>query len=249
MRLSVGSRTFKLRWTRIFFWLVVLLLGLGLLAFGRQVWLSYQAIRSGASNPMLDQQLNASISDLQANAVVTPDDLARLASPDAPSTGPANARLTVVVFIDYGCPYSLDSAQPIRRLAQKYADQVRFIIRDFPIDDLHPGASVAAIAARCAQEQGRFWPYFDQLFAHQGKFEDADLAGYAKTVGLDATNFQACYTARTPEHLVLQDMRDALRGGTSGTPTFFFNGVKIEGGLNENLLEYLIKYFLGQKTK
>jgi protein-disulfide isomerase len=249
MRFKAAGRNFDLRWRRIFFWLVVLLIAIGLVAFGRQVFLYYQAINNGQSNPLLEQQLRASISSLEANSVVTPADLARLASPDAPSVGAAKAPLTVVVFVDFGCPYSQVSAQPIRRLSQKYQNQVRFIIRDFPIDDLHPGASSAAIAARCAQEQGRYWPYFDQLFANQGKFEDADLAGYADAVGADAAAFKACFTARTPEHLVLQDMQDALRAGTAGTPTFYFNGVKIEGGLDERLLEYLIKYFLEQKTK
>ncbi len=235
---------------RLSFWKILLFLFLALIlfligAFIRQTWIYYDAIRTGKTNPMLEQELQASFSQAVANTRVTAEDLARLTTSSAGTLGKkTGASLTIVEFVDFGCPFSQYSATPVRKVMQKYKDQVSFYIRDFPIDDLHPNATQAALAARCAARQNRYWLYHDKLFANQGKFTQADLETYAQDVGLDTASFRTCLLNKTQAQSVQQDQADGLQAGVGATPTFFFNGIKVQGGLDEAALEYLIQRFL-----
>ena len=248
MRVTLFRRTYSVSAARILLGLLVLAFLFGVGAFLRLVYLNYRAIKSGESNPILDRRLESSMSGIRANAAVTAQDMAVLASADAPTLGTKGAKLSIVEFVDYGCPYSKESFPAVRTIMEKYKDRVAFSLRDFPIEELHPRALAAAIAARCAQDQGKFWPYHDQLFANQDHQEDADLVAYAQTVGLDTAAFQSCVSNRTTQPKVEEDMRDALRLGIGGTPTFFFNGVKIQGSLDEQSLDYLVNLFLKTAT-
>ena len=249
MRFTLAGRKFEIRWGKVILWLFVLLIAAGLAAFVRQTYIYYHAIKSGETDPMLQLQLKSSASRFAANDTVTPEDLARLASSEAPALGKAGVPVTLVVFVDYGCPFSKISAQPLRQLAARYPDTLRVIVRDFPITELHPRAMADAIAARCAQAQGRFWPYFDLLFAHQDQQEEADLAAYASAAGLDTAAFKTCYDAQTPQSKIYQDMQDGLDAGVEGTPTFFFNGHKVQGGMDDKTLDYVTKLFMAQAKK
>jgi len=247
MQLTAFGRTYSLRWRKVIFWVFICLCLLGLVSFFRLSYRYYRSIKQGGMNPILEQQLKASVGKLRLNQQVTAKELARLTSALAPSIGPNAAKLTVVEFVDYSCPYSHDSAVPFRRIMAKYKDRVRFLVRDFPLDDIHPRAAATAIAARCMQDQGKFWEYYDLLFANQSHQEDADLLRYAQGLGVDMTQFQDCVTTVKPENTILEDMQDGAKAGVTGTPTFFFNGVKIQGGVDETTLEYLIKLFLEEK--
>jgi len=225
----------------------LVLIGIG--AFLRQVWVYYDAIKSGKTNPILERRMESSWSKLVSNNQVSPADLARLTAAETASLGTKGAKLTIVEFIDFGCPYCQASFAPVREMVQKYKDQVYFVVRDFPIEEIHPRAFPAALAARCAAVQGKFWPYHDKLFIHQEKHEDEDLQRYADEVGLNGPGFRACYRARVHASAIQQDVQDALRVGVQGTPTFFFNGVRIQGKLDAPTLEYLILRFLKEESK
>lgn len=229
--------------------LLAVLMGLGLLLFVRQTYTYYRAIRSGEANPTLDQRLESTVSRLVANQDVKPEDLAALADPKAPSQGPSDAPLTIVEFLDYGCPYCRAAFEPVRELATSRPGQIRLIIRDFPLDDLHPGASKAAMGARCAQEQGKFWAYHDKLFlADQRSFVEDDLFGIAREVSLDIAKFTECVGSGRPAALVQADQVIGLRAGVQGTPTFFFNGVKVQGAPDAESLTYLVDQFLARTS-
>lgn len=206
----------------------------------------YLAIRSGVSNPLLDQRLQSSIASQIANHKVTPEDLVRLQPPSAPAFGNPEAKLVVVEFIDFSCPYSLDSFSAVREIMQRYQDRIYFIARDFPVDEIHPRATSAALAARCAHEQGRYWPYHDKLFTNQTRHEDADLLRYAEELDLNTESFEVCLTDRRYADRLQTELADGLRAGVEGTPTFFFNGIKVQGALNVQTLEFIIKTFLKQ---
>lgn len=222
-----------------------LLLLVGVVLFARQTYTYYAAIRSGRANPLLEQKLESTVSRLIANKNVSPADLAALADPAAPSLGSASATLTLVEFLDYGCPSSYKVFQTVREAAVTYGDRVRLIIRDFPLEDLHTGATKAAAAARCAQEQGKFWAYHDKLFLlDQRSFTDADLSNVADEIGLESRAFAACLASDRVKTLVKNDQAAGLRAGVEGTPTFFFNGTKIQGAPSRDVLEYLIGRFL-----
>jgi len=223
---------------------VGLVLLIGLTVFVVQVIQSYGHIRRGEADPFLEKKLQSSFSKLIANQKVTQQDMARLRSPDAATFGNPNAKLTIVEFLDFDCPFCEASFAPLREMMGKYANQVYFVVRDFPIEELHPRAIAAALAAHCAQAQGKFWPYHDQLFFHQDQHEDADLMRYVKMVGLDETAFRTCYVNQTYKDKIQQSLGDGLQVGVQATPTFFFNDVKIQGALTREQLEFLIQRFL-----
>ncbi len=227
--------------------LFAVLLGLGVFLFARQTYTYYQAIRSGAVNPALDQRLESTVSRLVANRNVKPEDLAVLADPKAPAQGSSIAPLTIVEFVDYSCPYSRSAFESVRELAVERAGQVRLVIRDFPLEDIHPGATKASAGARCAQEQGKFWAYHDKLFlADQRSFVESDLFDIAREIGLHMGKFTECVGSGRAAALVQADQVAGLRVGVEGTPTFFFNGVKVQGAPDAKSLNYIVDSFLAK---
>jgi len=233
-------------WKTLGLLLGVLIL-VGSLLFARQTYTYYQAIRSGELNPLLDQQLESSVSHLIANKSVSQADLDLLADPTAPSIGSASPTLTIVEFLDFGCPFCRQAFEPVRERVLAHQENVKLIVRHFPLEDLHPGATHASYAAHCAQEQGKFWPYHDKLYLNQMSFTDNDLIRFAREVGLDLPAFNACMTAPRTKQVVEHDQAVGLSAGVEGTPTFFFNGVKIQGAPSREALEYLINRFLNGK--
>ncbi len=243
--MSFFQRMSGWRWLEwIFFAFLMAILGWFVFTFFRY----YFAIRSGASNPLLSQRLDATISSQIANQHVTEEDLLRLQPTTAPTLGNPASKLVVVEFLDFGCPYCKDSYSAVREVMEKYKNKVYFMARDFPVEELHPRAIAAALAARCAQEQGLYWPYHDKLFAHQDRHEDADLRTYAQEVGANVPSFDQCVREKRYESFVQQELADGLRAGVEGTPTFFFNGVRVQGGLDAPTLEFIISKFLTSST-
>ena len=222
------------------FLLVFLVLGF----FAYKTFNYYSAIRRGDSNPLIDTYVGLSLTNALANTKVTAGDLARLAPATAPTFGPASSTVTIVEFLDFGCPFSEASYGPLREMEQKYQDRIRVVYRDFPITELHPRAFAASLAARCAHEQGKYLAYHDRLFANQEQLEDTDLLRYARAVGLNEDQFQGCYQSQKYASVIQADIQDGLQAGVQGTPTFFFNGIKVPGTLNNKLLELLIQRFL-----
>lgn len=165
-----------------------------------------------------------------------------LATTDDPSFGPVpeQARVTVVEFVDYQCPYCQEAAPIVRSLMLKYQDQVRFVIRDFPLPSLHDRAFDAAEAAGCAEEQGKFWPMHDWLYANQDKLTRPAFDQAARSLGLDQTTFDACLDSHRRLAEIRQDQADGNRAGVVGTPTFFLDGHRLEGVIPSETFEKLI---------
>jgi protein-disulfide isomerase len=158
--------------------------------------------------------------------VVVPD----VSTAGRPSEGPSNAPVTIVEFTDFQCPFCGAFARDTEHsLLAAYQGKVRLVIRDYPISGIHPYAQKAAEAAECAQDQGKFWPYHDVLFAHQDALDVAHLKAYAKQVGMDRRTFAHCLDSGVEATRVAADMADAQRYGVSATPTFFINGQKVIG--------------------
>jgi protein-disulfide isomerase len=149
----------------------------------------------------------------------------------SPSLGSADARLEIVQYVDFSCPYSQQAYGPLREFVVRHSAEVRLAVRQFPIDELHPQARPAAVAAICAHRQGKFWPYYDRLFANQGSHAEADLVRYATQVGLDVTAWQACRRSPDAAAEVQRDYEDGVARGVPGTPTFFINGYQLSGAL------------------
>lgn len=160
-----------------------------------------------------------------------------------PTLGAASAPLVVVEYVDFSCPYSEQAYAPLREFAARHPGEVRLVLRHFPIDDLHPRARPAALAAVCAHRQGKFWQYYDKLFANQSQHEDADLTRYAVQVGLDLNSWRSCRTSTEVAAQVQQDLEDGVARGVPGTPTFFINGYRLSGALPLEAWEQILDRF------
>ena len=148
---------------------------------------------------------------------------------DAPSQGPASARVTVVEFGDFECPWCGQEEPVVTQMLSDYAGRIRFVFKEFPLGSVHPYAEPCAEAALAANAQGKFWPFHDTLYAHQSALTRADLDGYASTLGLDMTQFDAALDQGTFKSAVAADVAQGKSLGVTGTPTFFVNGVAVAG--------------------
>ncbi|MBI4281558.1 DsbA family protein [Candidatus Uhrbacteria bacterium] len=167
-----------------------------------------------------------------------------IATNDDPSIGPANARVTVVEFSDFECPFCRQAFPIVRELMASYGDRVRFIYRDFPITQVHDNAEKAAEAGECAHTQGKFWPLHDKIFQNAPRMSVPDLKQYAREVGLNTTQFDTCLDSGTFANEVAQDYADGIALGVRGTPTWFFNGRKVEGVIPRDTFISILEQFL-----
>ena len=147
----------------------------------------------------------------------------------APVRGAADAPVTLVEFSDFHCPFCKRAQPTLAQLLKQFPGKVRHVHRDFPIDGLHPQARNAAEAARCAQDQGKFWEYHDVLFNRAPQATGEDLSRYATEVGLDRAAFDRCLADGTHRATVQRDLDEGRRLGISGTPAFFVNGRALTG--------------------
>ncbi|KKP59440.1 MAG: DSBA oxidoreductase [Candidatus Magasanikbacteria bacterium GW2011_GWC2_34_16] len=153
---------------------------------------------------------------------------------DAPYLGNADAEVVIVEFVDFKCPNCLAEAPIIKNLVQKYGNKLKLIIRNFPVESLHPGATQLATIAECAYEEGLYWPTHDYLYNRQSELpatlSDEEIKNViAPALNLDAVRLKACLANRNTTVRVNRDYADGLQFGVRGTPTFFVNGEKIEG--------------------
>ncbi len=150
-------------------------------------------------------------------------------APDEPADGPAGAPVQIVMYSDYQCPFCARVEPTLERLKQMYGEQVRIVVRDYPITSIHPQAIDAAKAAHCAREQGRFWEYRDRLFANQSRMSAPDLLRHAADLGLDTDRFASCTTGERAASIVREQTASAHALGVSATPAFFVNGRFLAG--------------------
>ncbi|MGH2852151.1 MAG: Na+/H+ antiporter NhaA [Solirubrobacteraceae bacterium] len=158
----------------------------------------------------------------------TADDILDLAEDVDPARdhirGGDDAPVTLVEYGDFECTYCGQAEQVIRELLSQQGADVRYVWRQLPLNDVHPNAQLAAEASEAAAAQGRFWEMYDLLLAHQGALRLADIAGYARELGLDSDRLVDEVRRRKYRDRVTEDVASADESGVSGTPTFFING-------------------------
>lgn len=148
---------------------------------------------------------------------------------DSPVKGPPKAPVTIIQFSDFECPYSQRAQRVMNQLLQRYEGQIRFVHRDFVLEGIHPHAFQAAVAARCAREQNKFWEMHDKLFENQYALAAGDLAQYASELGLDLERFHSCMDSGKHVDAVKRDMAVGQEFGVAAVPTFFINRYRIVG--------------------
>ena len=149
---------------------------------------------------------------------------------DAASFGPAVAKVTIVEWSDFQCPYCSRSAPVVKQLKEAYGKDVRFVFRHLPLP-MHPDAPTAARAAVAAQAQGKFWEMHDWMFDHQRELNQASLEKAAASLGMDLGKFKAVMESKETQARIDADVQAASASGVSATPTFFVNGREHVGGL------------------
>ena len=165
----------------------------------------------------------------EARSARTNDAAGRQAPPTipiagAPSLGAATAKVALIEFSDYECPYCIRHfQQTMPRLAEAYVKtgKVRYVFRDWPVDQLHPEAIRAHEAAHCAGEQQRYWEMHARLFGPAGSHTAERLLGLAREAGLDMEAFGRCVESRRSDAAIRETSQMAVSLGATGTPTFF----------------------------
>jgi len=175
---------------------------------------------------------------------------ATLATPiaeDDHAQGPADAAITLVQYGDYECPYTRLSLHSVHQLQREFSDALRFVFRHFPLSEIHPHARAASTAAEAAARQTDFWTMHEYLFEHQQALEDTDLERYAQELGLDSDRFARERISTDVETRIDRDLASGERSGVPGTPTFYVNGIRHDGGYDlDSLRSAIVAHLDGQ---
>jgi protein-disulfide isomerase len=155
--------------------------------------------------------------------------------------GPEDAPVTLLEYGDYECSYCGRAEVIIRELLESFGDDLRYVWRSLPLNDVHPHAQLAAEAAESAAAQGAFWEMHDELLEHQGALNVEDLGRYAKELGLDLSRFWDELGGRKLAGRVARDVASADASGVAGTPTFFINGRRHEGAYDIETLSEAVR--------
>ncbi|MEX0854289.1 MAG: DsbA family protein [Nitrosopumilaceae archaeon] len=160
---------------------------------------------------------------------------------DDPVKGDPNAPITMIEFSDFECPFCARFFTTTLPLIEKnYIEtgKVKFVYRDFPLTDIHQNALPAAMAAECADEQGKFWELHDKIFENQKQWEGPDVQNgvrtfeqFAADLGLDTDKFNTCLESGKYLEEVQKDLNDGASYGVTGTPGFFIGNEKIGYGM------------------
>lgn len=146
-----------------------------------------------------------------------------------PSRGPANAQVTIVEFADFECPFCGGFYPTLKLVEKNYADKVRLVYRQFPLTTIHPNAQKAAEASLCANDQRKFWEFYDALFSDQSRLDIPSLKQRAQTLGLNTATFNTCLDSGSQAATIQKDRDEAQKIGVNSTPTVFING-RLLGG-------------------
>jgi protein-disulfide isomerase len=229
-------------------WLPIALV-IGLVSFGLGMVASY----FGFAYP-LQGKLNAAKAQIaaldaaranteQQPAADAPQQVRRYDIPvdDDPGIGPEDAPILIIEFSDYECPFCQKWHAEVWPLIQsKYGDKVRLVYRDFPLFNMHPNATPAAMAANCANDQGRYWEFHSALFSGQYPLSRKSYDAIAADLGLNASTFASCIESEKYKAEIEADYQFAAELGIQSTPTFFVNGLAIVGAQPFEMFDQLI---------
>ena len=155
--------------------------------------------------------------------------------------GSDQALVTLVEYGDYECPYCGQAEVVIRELQDSFGDDLRYVWRHLPLNDVHPNAQMAAEAAEAAGAQGAFWQFHDRLLTHQDELTPMDLGRHAEAVGLDLGRFWDELRRHEHARRVADDVASADVSGVAGTPSFFINGKRHEGAYDVQTLTAAVR--------
>jgi protein-disulfide isomerase len=146
----------------------------------------------------------------------------------APRRGGEEARVTIVEWSDFQCPFCGRVNATLREVEATYGDRITLVFKHLPLP-MHPGAPAAHAAAEAAHRQGKFWAMHDRIFADPRAVDPATLARYAREIGLDVERFRRDSDSEAVRSRIRSDAEEARKLGVTGTPAFFVNGRFLSG--------------------
>ena len=157
-----------------------------------------------------------------------------------PSIGPENAKVTIVEFSDFQCPYCAQAVVQARLILEKFPKDVRLVFKQFPLDN-HTQSFLAAQASLAAHAQGKFWPMHDRLYANFRTIAPETVLKWAKELGLDMKQFIADVDGGKYKQAVENEVKQGEIAGVQGTPSFFFNGRRYSGAFQADAIAQLLE--------
>lgn len=155
--------------------------------------------------------------------------------------GTADAHVTLVEYGDYQCPGCGAAYPMVKAILNRLGTKLRFVFRNMPLSEIHPFAEMAAEAAEAAGAQGKFWEMHDGLYEHQAELGSELMSALAKRLHLDVPRFEQDLVSRKFRDHVKRDFMGGVRSGVNGTPTFFIDGARYDGILDEQSLETALR--------
>jgi len=147
--------------------------------------------------------------------------------------GPAHALVTLVEYGDFQCPFCGEAFWVLREVERRFAADLQFVYRHFPLAEIHPYAPLAAEASEAAAAQGKFWEMRELLFQNQPDFEVEALLAYATALDLDVEGFAEDLANERFADRIRHDFMGGVRSGVNGTPCLFINDVRYDGRVDE----------------
>jgi len=176
------------------------------------------------------------------------DDPVTIPTVGAPAIGPADAKITLVEFSDFQCPYCVKAIHQLDAVMKAYPNQVKLIFKQYPLDS-HPQASISAAAALSAHQQGKFWPMHDALFANRDRLSRKTILDLATGLGLDMKRFTADLDSPDTKKAVARDIDDGDKAGVEATPTVFIDGRRYNGSLELSAMKPVLEAELKKPKK
>jgi len=174
------------------------------------------------------------------------DDPITIAIDGDPVRGPSGARLTIVEFSDFQCPYCAKATVPVKQILDKYPKDVRLIFKQYPLE-IHSQAALAAEAALAAQTQGKFWEMHDKLYANFRAINKVKILAWAQEIGLDLARFKADLDSHKYMARIMAEEKQGDDAGVEGTPTFYLNGKKLNSSFEFATVDPVIQAELKKK--
>jgi|SRR5450432_1173688 len=143
--------------------------------------------------------------------------------------GDDNAECTLVEYGDYQCPHCGRAYPIVKRVQKHFGKRLRFVFRNFPLNEIHPQAESAAETAEFASTQNKYWEMHDALFENQSRFSPSFFPELAQKLGLDPAALKDALAKEEFKAHVRSDFMSGARSGVNGTPTFFINGQRLDG--------------------
>lgn len=212
---------------------ILAMIALGGLLFAALIGYYVYQIRQGNGDQIAEQISKANtnfstVAGTENGTTTTGQDPTPFIRPYNPQLGDPRSPVIIMAFIDFECPYCQEAYTTFETIRATYGTDTHIVFKHFPLPSIHPLATRAALAASCAEEQDRFWEYYQVLFKSKALSKE-NLLQSATTVGMNTQLFTTCLESERYRAQIEQDIRDGQALGVRGTPTYFVGTKKLEG--------------------